>query len=136
PVRSVCYSEGAMAGAELAVAAKILVVDDDDAILRMIEARLGHAGYRVTAVSSAAAALEVLAAEHVDLVLLDLMMPGTDGYAALQAIRARRPFGALPVIILSARDLGDDVIRALRLGANDYAVKPVDFDVLLRRIAV
>src|SRR5688572_24318450 len=91
--------------------AKILVVDDDDAIRSLLEARLQHAGYRTVLAPDAEAALTMLEREHIDLVLLDIMLPGIDGYGALKAVRKRFSFGALPIIILSAKDLGDDVIR-------------------------
>src|SRR2546422_2163013 len=124
------------AGAGAPAAARILIVDDDDAIRSMLEMRLTRAGYRTVAARDAETALTLLGSEHVDLVLLDIMLPGIDGYGALQAVRKRFSFSALPVIMLSAKDLGDDVIRALHLGANDYATKPVQFEVLQRRIAV
>jgi DNA-binding response OmpR family regulator len=117
-------------------AARILIVDDDDAIRVMLDARLTRAGYRTRTARDAEEALALLGKEHIDLVLLDIMLPGIDGYGALEAVRKRFQFSVLPVIMLSAKDLGEDVIRALRLGANDYATKPVQFEVLLRRIAV
>ena len=114
----------------------ILVVDDDAAIRTLVSRRLEHAGYRTVVAESGEVALGLVNERTIDLVVLDVMMPGLDGYQVLEQLRARHPMGSLPVIMLTARDKGDDVIKALRLGANDYALKPVDFQLLLKRLDV
>ncbi|MBI5511804.1 MAG: protein kinase [Deltaproteobacteria bacterium] len=114
----------------------VLVVDDDAAIRTLVARRLEHAGYRTMVADNGDKALATLKQEIVDLVVLDVMMPGLDGYQVLEQVRARHTSTSLPVIMLTARDKGDDVVRALRLGANDYAIKPVDFAVLLKRMQV
>ncbi len=116
--------------------ATVMVVDDDPAIRMLVSRRLEHAGYTAVAADSGENALELLQKRNVDLMVLDVMMPGLDGYQVLEHVRARHSQTALPVIMLTARDKGEDVIRALRLGANDYALKPVDFQSLLKRMEV
>jgi len=115
-------------------ASNLLLVDDDPAILQMLMRRLGAVGFDVTGVGSGEQALDVLENKRVDLVVSDLNMPGIGGFALLAAIRQRYTPSALPVVILSARGDSEDVINALRLGANDYATKPVRFEELQSRI--
>jgi DNA-binding response OmpR family regulator len=122
--------------AATAANALVLVVDDDAAIRVLVSRRLEHVGYKTLAVDSGEQALEIIRDRPVDLVVLDVMMPGLDGYQVLEQVRARHAMSSLPVIMLTARDKGDDVIKALRLGANDYATKPVDFPLLLKRMDV
>ncbi len=114
----------------------ILVVDDDEAIRELLTRRLAGTGYRTEAAAHGGEALDRLARGGVDLVVLDIMMPGLDGYSVLRRIREQLSPTALPVIMLSAKDKSPDVIEALRAGANDYAVKPIDWAVLEKRIAV
>ncbi len=116
--------------------AKILVVDDDVAIRDLVGKRLEHIGYEVVQAETGEQALEIVATRSIDLVLLDIMMPGMDGFEVLERIRQRYALSSLPVIMLSAKDKSESVIRALRIGANDYAVKPVDFSILLKRVDV
>jgi len=112
----------------------LLVVDDDPAIVHMLQQRLTASGYRVLTAGSGPEALAVIEGRPVDLAISDINMPGMDGFDLLSAIRERRNTGQLPVIMLTARDQASDVIRALRLGANDYATKPMRFEELERRI--
>jgi DNA-binding response OmpR family regulator len=116
--------------------ANILIVDDDEAIRDLVSRRLAGSGYRVLTAPNGTSALEAIQASPVDLVLLDIMMPELDGYGVLSRLRQRFTATALPVIMLSAKDKSPDVIEALRAGANDYAVKPIDWAVLEKRIAV
>lgn len=113
---------------------KILIVDDDDDIREMLVARLEHHGFETATAPTGEDALERVDDTNPSLVLLDIMMPGINGYETLERIREHRAFTDLPVIMLSAKDRGEDVVRALQLGANDYAIKPVEFEVLLKRI--
>ena len=112
----------------------ILVVDDDPEIRKLTSLRLEHAGYKVRSAPDGEHALEEIAEGGIDLILLDIMMPGLGGYAILERVRQIHPFSELPIIMFSARDEAEDVIRALRLGANDYAVKPIEFSTLLQRM--
>jgi DNA-binding response OmpR family regulator len=110
---------------------RILVVDDDAEILRLIGAALERAGMRAFKADSATAAERVLKDEAIDLMVLDLMMPGEDGLSFAQRIRPQRE---IPIIMLTA--LSDDVDRiiGLELGADDYLGKPFNTRELIARI--
>ncbi len=111
---------------------RILVVEDDLAIRRGLIDALTFAGYATQEASEGAAGLTAALESDCDLLLLDLVLPGTDGLAILRELRAlRRP---LPVIILTARGSEDDRVRGLALGADDYVVKPFSIKELLARI--
>jgi DNA-binding response OmpR family regulator len=114
--------------------AAILVVDDNFANRRLLATRLQKAGYRTTAVSNGAAALEELEEQNYDLVLLDLMMPGMDGGEVLSRIKADARFRHIPVIMVSASDATEHIDDCLRLGAEDYITKPYNIVMLQARI--
>ncbi|WP_293170437.1 response regulator transcription factor [Oceanithermus sp.] len=111
---------------------RVLVVDDDPNLLRLVEANLRARGYEVDAVASGEAALERLRerGDHA-CVLLDLMLPGLDG---LEVIREVRAFGDVPVVVMSALGEEERKVRALDLGADDYLVKPFGVAELLARV--
>lgn len=111
---------------------RILVVEDDAAIRRGLVDALIFAGYAVVEASEGAAGLALALETACDLLLLDLVLPGRDGLAVLREIRALR--APLPVIILTARGAEDDRVKGLRLGADDYVVKPFSIKELLARI--
>lgn len=120
-----------------AASMRVLLVDDEEANRDMLSRRLERAGFAVTCVESGTAALLTLEqAGLFDLVLLDVSMPVMDGFATLEALRARPELAHLPVIMVTARDQVDDVVRALTLGATDYVTKPVNLPILLARIEV
>jgi two-component system KDP operon response regulator KdpE len=110
----------------------ILVVDDEPAIVRLVRAKLQADGYAVATASRGEEALERLEADRPDLVVLDLMMPGIDGFETLRRIRAQ---GQVPVIMLTARAGDADKLRGLEGGADDYVTKPFNPDELAARIA-
>ena len=112
----------------------LLVVDDEPWNRDVLQRRLARAGYRVLTADSGQAALDIAAAQRVDLVLLDVMMPEIDGIETLRQLRRSRSVSELPVIMVTARDSSDDVVAALDAGANDYITKPVDFAVAQARI--
>jgi eukaryotic-like serine/threonine-protein kinase len=114
--------------------ATVLVVDDDEANRDLLAERLGEVGLRVVAADSGRRALEVVETGAVDLVLLDITMPGLDGFDTLRALRGRRSAAELPVIMVTGRDEADDVVEALELGANDYVTKPLHYRVVAARI--
>ncbi len=99
----------------------ILVVDDEPEIADLIELYLKNEGYTVHTCYTAEAALACIASEHLDLALLDVMLPGTDGFAICRKIRETHTY---PVIMLTARDQELDKILGLTLGADDYITKP------------
>ncbi|AKJ29566.1 sigma 54-interacting transcriptional regulator [Caldimonas brevitalea] len=115
------------------MSAHVLVVDDDPDMLRLLSMRLSAAGYRVTAVESAEAALARLALERPQLVVSDVQLPGKDGLALFDDIRARHP--ALPVILLTAHGTIPDAVEATSRGVFTYLTKPFDGKALLDKIA-
>jgi DNA-binding response OmpR family regulator len=115
-------------------AANILVVDDLPANRDLMVRRLERSGFRVQAAASGPEALEIVRQGNIDLVLLDIMMPGMTGIDVLRTLRATRSSAALPVIMVTAKTDSEDVVEALSLGANDYVTKPVDYPVALARI--
>lgn len=114
----------------------LLVVDDTPAGLGVVCDALRQQGVRVLLAESAAAAREVLARTTPDLVLLDVVMPGEDGFALCAALRADLRWRALPVIFLTAIDAPDQKVRAFALGAVDYVTKPVHVPELVARARV
>ncbi|HEY8100657.1 MAG TPA: response regulator [Burkholderiaceae bacterium] len=111
---------------------RILLVEDDVMIGEGVQTMLRAEGYIVDLASDGRLADAALSAEHFDLVLLDLGLPGMDGLEILRRVRARRK--NLPVIIMTARDAVEDKIKGLDTGADDYIVKPFDVDELAARI--
>jgi DNA-binding response OmpR family regulator len=106
------------------VSASILVVDDEPNIVLSLEFLLKQAGFRVRTVSNGEAALAAIAQEPPDLVLLDVMIPGRDGYAVCQEIRSNPAWRDMRIIMLTAK--GGDIQRekGLSLGADEYLTKP------------
>jgi len=113
--------------------ARLLLVDDDPDLLKLLSMRLEAAGYEVTAVASAEAALTHLAVQRPALVLSDVQLPGMDGLALFDAIRERHP--ALPVILLTAHGTIPDAVAATARGVYTYLTKPFDGRALLDTIA-
>ncbi len=109
---------------------KILIVDDEKPICDLIDMNLSAAGYFCVAVQDGLAAIEAVEKNNFDLVLLDIMLPGADGYDVMEYIR---PF-KVPVIFISAKHEVKDRVRGLKLGADDYLIKPFDVTELLARV--
>ena len=112
----------------------LLVVDDDAQNRELLARRLERLGYRVAQAEHGRAALEKLAAEPFDLLLLDVVMPELDGFQVLQRLQADGRLRDLPVIVLSASDETESAVRCIQLGAEDYLPKP--FDVVLLRARI
>ena len=108
---------------------KVLVVDDERAILTVLGIKLRISGYDVVTASNGEEAMAVIKSTSPDIVLLDVIMPGTDGFEVLKKVRA---VSELPVILLSARP--ENAPKALVLGASDFLAKPLDVDDMVRRI--
>ena len=111
---------------------RILVVEDERDLNRIICKRLGAAGYSTDACFDGLEALDYLAAAEYDAAIFDVMMPKLDGFAAVR--RMREGGDNTPVLFLTARDAVSDRVAGLDLGANDYLIKPFSFDELLARI--
>jgi diguanylate cyclase (GGDEF)-like protein len=112
----------------------LLVVDDELLNRDALQRRLERVGYRVLTADSGPSALALAAAQHIDLVLLDVMMPVMDGLETLRQLRQSRSVSELPIIMATAKDSPEDVVAALDAGANDYITKPIDFAVAQARI--
>jgi CheY-like chemotaxis protein len=111
---------------------RVLVIDDDARNVFAISSTLELHGLRVTHASDGRRGIEALrAAPDTDLILMDVMMPGMDGYATMTAVRQMPQFGRLPIIAVTARAMPGDREKSLAAGANDYVTKPVDTDELL-----
>jgi len=114
--------------------ANILVVEDDIDIQQLVSYNLIKAGFNVSCADSGEEGLQVLEQEHIDLILLDLMLPGKDGMEICSLIRAQRNHDRLPVIMLTARSEEDDIVTGLSCGADDYVTKPFSPRVLIARV--
>ena len=114
----------------------VLVVDDEPGIIRMLQVTLQRRGFGVITATSGREALEVVGRKPVDLVLLDIMMPGLDGLEVTRALRARPEEERVPVIILTAKDTVRDKVAGLELGADDCMTKPFNGEELVARIRV
>ncbi|HJQ75767.1 MAG TPA: response regulator transcription factor [Acidimicrobiia bacterium] len=110
---------------------KVLVVDDEMKIARLVRDYLTEAGFEVSLASSGPAAVAAARSDQPDLVVLDLGLPGMDGYEVTRAIRGR---SAIPIIMLTARSEETDRIVGLELGADDYVVKPFSPRELVARV--
>jgi len=112
----------------------LLVVDDNEMNRDLLSRRLIKKGHRVQVAEGGARALEMIEDEAFDVVLLDIMMPGMDGMEVLEKIRGHHAPDELPVIMATAKTEREDVVAALKMGANDYVAKPFDFPIVLARV--
>ncbi|MGX5770386.1 response regulator transcription factor [Microbacterium trichothecenolyticum] len=111
---------------------KVLVVDDDESVGEVVAAYLERAGMVVRRAADGIDALELAATEPTDLVVLDLMLPGVDGFEVCRRLRRRSP--GIPIVMLTARGEEDDRIRGLEVGADDYVTKPFSPRELVLRV--
>jgi len=111
----------------------VLIVDDEAPIRRFLRASLGGEGYRVVEAATAAEALEKIATQRPDVVVLDLGLPDRDGVALTREVREWSP---VPIVVLSVRDRETDKVAALEAGADDYLTKPFGVGELLARLRV
>ena len=112
----------------------LLVVDDNEMNRDMLSRRLERKGYEVTVAEGGAEAIELLEEKLFDTVLLDIMMPEINGWDVLEWLRKRHTNSQLPVIMATAKDSSEDIVKSLKLGANDYVTKPLDMKVVLARV--
>ena len=111
---------------------RILVVDDDDNTRMFLQAVLENNGYTVSQASNGKRALEVMDKEHVDLVVLDVMMPEMDGYEFTKTVRESQ--NNLPILMVSAKQLPQDKHKGFIVGTDDYITKPIDDEEMIYRI--
>ena len=112
----------------------ILVVDDEEDILELVRFNLARAGYTVLCADSGEKALEILRSESVDLMVLDLMLPGMDGFSVAKRVKNDPRAQHVPIVMLTAKGSETDVVAGLELGAEDYITKPFSPRVLIARI--
>ena len=110
---------------------KILIVEDEKPIADLLDMSLTAAGYSCDCLSSGTAAADAVGERRYDLILLDVMLPGIDGFELMEYIAPLE----IPVIFITARDAVKDKIKGLKLGADDYIVKPFEIAELLARVA-
>lgn len=113
------------------MSARILVIEDDESILRFLRRGLAYEDYQVDSASDGQMGLALARDNPPDLVILDLMLPGMDG---LEVCRRLRAGGQVPILIITAKDSINDRVLGLDMGADDYMVKPINFDELLARV--
>ena len=114
---------------------RLLIVDDNEMNRDMLARRLARKGYVIGLAETAKELLPRVKEEGIDLVLLDIEMPEVTGLDALQALRDSYSPTDLPIIMVTAKNQSDDIVKALEMGANDYLTKPIDFPVALARIS-
>lgn len=110
---------------------RVLVVDDEARLVRVVRANLESVGYRVISASDGKSALDLVEMEEPDLIILDLILPGMDGY---EVCRKVREFSDVPIIMLTARTEEEDKVRGLNLGADDFLTKPFGAEELIARV--
>jgi CheY-like chemotaxis protein len=114
---------------------RILVIDDSESNTLLIKSLFEEKGkYTVDVIRKSHQAFGFMLENHPDLILLDLMMPQVDGYQILEAIRNNEALKSVPVIIVSAWDMPENIRKAIALGANEYVKKPVGLDDLYQRV--
>lgn len=111
---------------------QILVVEDDKSAARLMKAILEHAGYEVHEAANGAVALELLDIQHIDLIVLDIMMPKMDGYEFTENLRDGGSM--IPILMVTAKQLPEEKCRGFLVGTDDYIVKPFHKEELLLRI--
>jgi len=112
----------------------ILVVEDDTDIQQLVSYNLIKAGFNVTCADTGEEALQILSREAFDAMVLDLMLPGRDGYEVCRAVRSQENIKGLPIVMLTAKSEEDDIVCGLECGADDYVTKPFSPRVLIARL--
>jgi two-component system phosphate regulon response regulator PhoB len=113
---------------------RVLVVDDEEDILELVEYNLAKNGFQVTCVTTGEDALKAARSQSPDTVVLDLMLPGTDGLEVCRQLKTDPRTKAIPIVMLTARGEESDVISGLEMGADDYVTKPFSPKVLVARV--
>jgi len=113
----------------------IVVADDDELLRSLVEFKLRGRGYDVVPAQDGEEALKLVAIHVPDLIVLDAMMPGRDGFAVLRQLKSDAKLADIPVVMLTARRLESDIVGALQAGASDYLIKPFSPEELAARVA-
>ncbi len=114
---------------------RIMTVDDDIDILELVSETLALEGYEVIQALSGEEALEKLEREHVDLILLDIMMPGMGGFEACDKIKSNKEISHIPILMLTAKHDSEYHLDAITVDADGYITKPFDSDYLLKKVS-
>ena len=114
---------------------RILVVEDDVNTRKLMQAVLSQNGYEPVPAADGVEALDILDKKHIDLILLDIMMPRMDGYEFTEIIRGNQMLRDIPILMVTARETPADKRKGFLIGTDDYMVKPVDEDDMILRIA-
>jgi CheY-like chemotaxis protein len=123
-----------MTAAREPIMPKILYIEDTENNRILVERKLRRSGYDVLSAEDAERGLALVAQERPDLILMDMGLPGLDGWEATRRLKADRRLRHIPVIALTAHAMAGDKERSLAAGCEDYDVKPFDFDRLLEKI--
>lgn len=113
---------------------RVLIIEDDPLIARIVEIKLENRGYQVMLASDGQEGLDAVRQHKPDVVLLDVMMPVMDGYQVLRILRGEAEFATLPVIMLTAKGQERDIMSGLKEGATDYIVKPFSPSEVVERV--
>ena len=122
--------------AEIPGRAKILIIEDDPDIQEMLSLAFRNEGWKLVQARTGEDGLVILAGGKIDCIILDIMLPGIDGFGVLKKIRSQAPAKNIPVILATARGEETDIVTGLELGADDYITKPYSPKVLCARIRV
>jgi DNA-binding response OmpR family regulator len=112
----------------------VLIVEDDEMLVKVLERLLSVSGFEVQATDNGEAALELAETARPDLIILDCLLPGMHGFEILRSLKDSGSLKDIPVILLSAQDREEDIVRGLSLGASDYIVKPFKAKELVARV--
>jgi two-component system phosphate regulon response regulator PhoB len=113
---------------------KILVVDDEEDILHLVRFNLAREGYDIVCADSGEKGLEIAKSQNVDLILLDLMLPGMDGLSVAKRLKSDAQSSRIPIVMLTAKSEESDVVAGLEVGAEDYVTKPFSPRILVARV--
>jgi len=116
------------------IAKRILIIEDDPSVLRAISYMLEKEGYQVLTATNGLEGLSKAKGENPDLLILDVMLPGIDGFEICHRLRAESQIAHLPILMLSAKGQATDRSTGLQVGADEYLTKPVERSVLLSKI--
>ncbi len=113
---------------------RILIVDDDQVNLKVVSSLLQEKGYKIALALNGKSALDILDENKIDMILLDIMMPGMDGFEVCKRIKNKKEIADIPIIFLTAKTDTDDIVKAFQTGGVDYITKPFKKEELFARV--